>query len=158
MAQGSKQPSPLDLLHRASQRADNLFAQHIGGALLTPRQFAVLKAVAEVDGLSQTAIMAATGIDRSTTAELVRRLVSNGLLQRRRTRHDARLYAVRLTTKGRQALAAGEPAARATDAALLSSIPQSQRPAFLDALASLTGNQPAQASPKPPPTAVRRRG
>src|SRR2546421_4133150 len=78
-------PSPLrsvlHLLHRAGQRADSLFAGLVDNAL-TPRQFAVLQAVAEADGLSQTGIMAATGIDRSSTADLVRRLVSHGWLQR----------------------------------------------------------------------------
>jgi hypothetical protein len=56
------------LLHRAGQRADSLFAGGVGD-ILTPRQFAVLQAVAEADGLSQTGIMAATGIDRSSTAD-----------------------------------------------------------------------------------------
>ena len=155
MRQGSKhQGSPLDLLHRASQRADNLFVQHIGNAQLTPRQFAVLKAVAEADGLSQTAIMTATGIDRSTTAELARRLVTNGLLQRRRTRRDARLYSVRLTAKGRQAITAGSPAARATDAALLSSLTQQQQSAFLEALLLVAAGE----APPAKPTARRRKG
>ncbi len=162
MAQGSKQPfSPLDLLHRASQRADNLFAQHGGNAQLTPRQFAVLKAVSAADGLSQTAIMSATGIDRSTTAELVRRLVTNGLLQRRRTRRDARLYAVRLTAKGRQAFTAGEPAARAADETLLSSLAPQHRSAFLEALAQMATDQVGHEPPKPEPSTrkgSRRRG
>lgn len=151
MPQGSSRQrlSPLDLLHRASQRADGLFARHIGSVPLTPRQFAVLKAVAEADGLSQTAIMSVTGIDRSTTAELVRRLVTSGLLQRRRSRRDARLYSVRLTGRGRHALNVGDLAARAADAALLAAIPASQRPAFLEALAAITGGGPSGASPKP---------
>ena len=59
--------SVLHLLHRAGQRADGLFARHAGIAL-TPRQFIILQAVAEGDGLSQTDIMAATGIDRSSIA------------------------------------------------------------------------------------------
>ena len=87
MAQGAKSlSSPLHLLHRASQRADSLFARNVGATAPTPRQFAVLQAVSHQSGLSQTDIMAATGIDRSSTAELVRRLVSNGCLQRRRTK------------------------------------------------------------------------
>jgi hypothetical protein len=77
-ARSSPLQSPLHLLHRASQRADSLFSGHAGNSL-TPRQFVVLQAVAEADGLSQTGIMAATGIDRSSTADLVRRLVSHGL-------------------------------------------------------------------------------
>src|SRR5262249_60709714 len=97
--------SPLHLLHRAGQRADQLFARHVGDYGFTPRQFAVLKAVADADGLSQTAIMIATGIDRSGTAELVRRLGLHGLLTPRRTRKDARGYAVRLRPAGRNRLA-----------------------------------------------------
>ena len=133
-APSSPLQSVLHLLHRAGQRADGLFAHHIGGEL-TPRQFAVLQAVAEADGVSQTGIMAATGIDRSSTAALVRRLISDGLLRRRRTKRDARLYAVRLTEEGRHILSRGGSATRATDEELLSSVPPAQRAAFLNALA-----------------------
>jgi DNA-binding MarR family transcriptional regulator len=138
MEQGRKAPSSLlHLLRRAGQRADSLFARNIGAAHLTPRQFSVLQAVSEADGLSQTAIMAATGIDRSSTADLVSRLVSNGCLRRRRTRHDARLYAVRLTSRGRQVLALGKPAARAADEAVLAVLAPAQRLALLEALATI---------------------
>jgi MarR family transcriptional regulator, temperature-dependent positive regulator of motility len=138
MARGSTRlSSPLHLLHRAGQRADSLFAQHVGNHAFTPRQFTVLQAVANADGLSQTAIMQATGIDRSGTAELVRRLVSSGLLQRRRTKEDARVYAVRLTPQGRKMLAIGERAARAAGIQLLASIPSRQRAAFITALGSI---------------------
>jgi DNA-binding MarR family transcriptional regulator len=126
--------SPIHLLHRASQRADGLFASHVRAIELTPRQFAVLQAVAENNGLSQTDIMAATGIDRSSTAELVRRLVTNGSLQRRRTRRDARVYAVRITPSGRHLLGVGAPAVWAAEEALLRPIPKAQRSAFLNAL------------------------
>jgi DNA-binding MarR family transcriptional regulator len=101
MAQDAKASSLLELLHRASQRADTHFARNVGKNGVTPRQFAVLRAVSAANGLSQIDIMAATGIDRSSTADLVRRLVSSGCLQRRRTKRDARVYAVRLTSMGR---------------------------------------------------------
>jgi DNA-binding MarR family transcriptional regulator len=133
-------PSPLQsalhLLHRAGQRADGLFSGRVGNSL-TPRQFAVLQAVAEADGLSQTGIMAATGIDRSSTADLVRRLVSHGWLQRRRTRRDARVYAVRLTSEGRHAWTQAAPAMRATEETLLSFLAPAERLAFLRALATI---------------------
>jgi DNA-binding MarR family transcriptional regulator len=136
MAQGGKGPgtSLVDLLHRASQRADGLFTRNAREHRLTPRQFAVLTAVAGREGLSQTAVMAATGNDRSSTADLVRRLVVQGMLQRKRTRKDARLYAIRLTPKGEGMLAAGEPAAQATDRALLALVPTQQRGALFEAL------------------------
>ncbi len=130
----SKPPSALHLLHRAGQCADELFAIQIGQSDLTPRQFVVLKAVAASDEPSQTTLVEKTGIDRSTLADIVRRLVAKGLLQRKRTRRDARMYAVRLTDKGLAALKSADPVARVTDERLLSALPPSQREAFIDAL------------------------
>src|SRR6478672_8085566 len=133
--------SILHLLHRASQRADALFARRVTGSDLSPRQLAVLQAVAHQDGLSQTDIMNATGIDRSSTAELVRRLVSSGSLQRRRTRRDARLYAIRITGAGRKLLAIGGPAARAAEEKLLLPLPAAEKLAFQRALSLITTSQ-----------------
>lgn len=133
-ASQSKPPSAIHLLHRAGQCADELFAIQVGHSDLTPRQFVVMKAVASSDEPSQTTLVEKTGIDRSTLADIVRRLVTKGLLQRKRTRRDARMYAVRLTDKGLAALKAAEPAARTTDERLLAALPAAQRDAFLDAL------------------------
>ena len=126
--------SALHLLHRAGQCADELFTIHLGQSDLTPRQFAVLAAVSNSDEPSQTTLVEMTGIDRSTLAEIVRRLVSRGLLARRRTRQDARMYAVRLTADGQAVLKKAEPAAKATDTRLLSAIPQGERQVFIQAL------------------------
>jgi DNA-binding MarR family transcriptional regulator len=127
-------PSPLHLLHRAGQRADELFAVSLGDSDITARQFAVLQSVASHDAPSQTLLVEDTGIDRSTLADIVRRLAEKGLVQRRRTRHDARRYAVRLTDKGQAALKAVQPAATSTEEQLLSAVPQPEREAFLDDL------------------------
>src|SRR6185436_16340595 len=126
--------SPIHLLHRASQRADGLFARQIRLSDLTPRQFIVLQAVAHKNGLSQTDIMAVTGIDRSSTAELVRTLVTNGWLKRRRTRRDARVYAVRITSSGRQMLETGMSATRAAEDELLLPVSEKQRLILMDLL------------------------
>lgn len=133
-ASETKPTSALHLLHRAGQCADELFAIQIGQSDLTPRQFAVMRAVASSEEPSQTTLVEKTGIDRSTLADIVRRLVSKGLLQRKRTRRDARMYAVRLTDRGAAALKAAEPAARTTDERLLAALPAAQRDVFLDAL------------------------
>ena len=126
--------SALHLLHRAGQRADELFAVQVGQSDLTPRQFVVLKAVQASDEPSQTALVEKTGIDRSTLADIVRRLVAKGLLSRKRTRQDARMYAVKLTDRGAAAIKAAEPAARATDERLLSTLTANQRETFVEAL------------------------
>ncbi len=136
--------SALHLLHRAGQCADELFAANVGLNDLTPRQFAVLKAVTAVEEPSQTTLVEMTGIDRSTLADIVRRLVDKGLLQRKRTRRDARMYAVRLTDKGHATLRSAEPAAQATDERLLSALPQRERQAFLDALSRIIQTIPPE--------------
>jgi DNA-binding MarR family transcriptional regulator len=102
--------SALHLLHRAGQCAEVLFTNETGKADLTPRQYAILASVAQNPDISQTGLVEQTGVDRSTLADIVRRLVKKGLLQRKRTRRDARMYAVRLT-KGQAALSAIKPAA-----------------------------------------------
>jgi DNA-binding MarR family transcriptional regulator len=129
--------SALHLLHRAGQCADELFAFSVGEVGLTPRQFAVMLAIQSSDEPSQTTLVERTGIDRSTMADIVRRLTSRGLVQRRRTRRDARRYAVRLTEKGESALRLAEPAARTTDERLLAALSPTQRDTFLRSLSRI---------------------
>jgi DNA-binding MarR family transcriptional regulator len=128
----------LHLLHRASQVADAAFMRQLPPeADLTPRQLAVLEAVAANSGLSQTDIMAATGIDRSSIAELVKRLIKHGCLRRRRSSRDARLYAVTLTLAGRKLVKIGAPAARASQDELLARFSGSERQVFLSVLSAM---------------------
>jgi DNA-binding MarR family transcriptional regulator len=129
--------SPIHLLHRAGQCADEVFGAEIREADLTPRQLTVLSAVAGDEGASQTKLVWATGIDRSTLADIVRRLTGKRLLQRRRTREDARAYAVRLTDEGRRVLGVASPVLRRVDERILSALPDRQREAFIAALVSI---------------------
>ena len=126
--------SLLHLLHRAGQCADELFASNMGQSSLTPRQFEVLRAVSHSDEPSQTHLVEMTGVDRSTLADIVRRLVERGLLARQRTRRDARTYAVTITEEGRQVLAASEPIAYKTNERLLAGLTNGEREALVSAL------------------------
>ena len=104
---------------------------------LTPRQYAILASVSHNPDISQTGLVDQTGVDRSTLADIVRRLVKKGLLQRKRTRRDARMYAVRLTQKGQSALTAAKPAAARVDQRLLSALRADQRGSFIEALGEI---------------------
>lgn len=126
--------SPLHLLHRAGQCAAEMFQIEAGGDDLTPRQYAVLLTVGQNEGLNQTQLVELTGIDRSTLADIVRRMLKKGLLQRRRTRDDARAYAVKLTDQGARILKSHDPQARRVDDRILSSLPNAQRDRFLQDL------------------------
>ena len=65
-----------------------------------PRQFLVLANIDKRGGSSQTTLVERTGIDRSTMADIVRRLLRKGYVQRRRMRKDARTYSVTITARG----------------------------------------------------------
>jgi len=133
--------SPHHLLKRAAQHAANIYASNSGRAGLTQRQYTLLQAVDHNEGASQSDLVRLTGIDRSTLADLVARLIAQGFLQRRRTREDGRTNSVRLTASGRRMLKAAEPSAGDVDKQLLAAIPARYRKGFLEGLtilASLT--------------------
>jgi MarR family transcriptional regulator, temperature-dependent positive regulator of motility len=134
---GPLDASALHLLHRAGQCAEVLFTNEAAKADLTPRQFAVLVCVAQNPDVSQTGLVEQTGVDRSTLADVVRRLVKKGLLQRKRTRRDARMYAVRLTAKGQNMLNSVKPLASKVDQRILSVLRSDQRGGFIDSLGEI---------------------
>lgn len=129
--------SAIHLLHRAGQCAADVYQHEMAGQDLTPRQFAILVAVAENEGLSQTRLVERTGIDRSTLADIVRRMLKKGLLQRRRTKDDARAYAVKLTDEGSRVLGTAKPRVSRVDEKLLAALPESDRTRFLQDLSRI---------------------
>ncbi|MEN6541597.1 MarR family winged helix-turn-helix transcriptional regulator [Parvibaculum sp.] len=125
------------LLRRAQQFAYDQFVQQMGNGAITPRQFIVLFAVNEEEGLSQTDLVNRTGIDRSTLADMISRMIKNGLLARKRTAEDARANAVRLTAAGRRALTTTLPRALAAEKALLDLLPKTVQADLLKGLGHL---------------------
>ena len=134
MAGGKLERSPIHLLHRAGQCASDIFQGEMVAGDLTPRQYAVLVAVSLNEGVSQTLLVEKTGVDRSTLADIVRRMLKKGLLQRRRTKEDARAYSVKLTDEGWKVLKAADPLARRVDDRILGVLPGAQRERFLQDL------------------------
>lgn len=126
--------SPLHLLHRANQCATGMFHLLAVEHGLTARQFEVLLAISQNEGLSQTDLVEKTGIDRSTMADMTQRLLRKGLLQRRRSRHDARAYPVKLTDEGKRIVKSAEPIALDVDDRLLATLPPQKAEDFVDSL------------------------
>ena len=126
--------SPSHLLHRALQLALDIYAEETGTGALTQRQFAVLSAVMAKEGCTQSELVRATGIDRSTLAELVARLIGKDLLARERSTLDARANTVRLTDAGRAAVQEAAPKVAQADARILALMPGAKRDAFLKTL------------------------
>lgn len=79
------------------------------GCKLTWSQLKVMRALRDHEGQSQTFIVGETDVDRSTLADVMRRLLREHMITRRRTKEDARAYAVKLTAEGMRALVEEEP-------------------------------------------------
>ena len=135
--------SPSHLMHRVLQLALDIYSEETGPGGLTQRQFAVLEAVSHRSGLTQTDLVRATGIDRSTLADLVSRMTVKGLLDRERSTIDARAKAVSLSAEGQAALEAARPKVEAADKRLLALLPKGKRDGFLALLAELAGEADA---------------
>ena len=103
--------APSHLIRRCQQFYGDLYAREAGGKELTKQQFTLLCALEQNDGTSQTALVEITGIDRSTLAEMVRRMLEKGLLSRERTEEDQRANAVAISPAGRKALRGARNAA-----------------------------------------------
>jgi MarR family transcriptional regulator, temperature-dependent positive regulator of motility len=122
------------LLKRAVQYSIHVYMNEAGKSGLTHRQFTVLMAADAHDGRSQTELVKMTGIDRSTLADLVARLMAQGYLQRRRTKDDARTNAIRLTPIGKKMLKQAQAGAEEVDRHLLSLMPSADRKTLLESL------------------------
>lgn len=127
------------LLKRAVQYSIHLYMNEAGQSGLTHRQFTVLMAADAHDGRSQTELVQMTGIDRSTLADLVARLLAQGYLQRKRSKDDARTNAIRLTPIGKKMLKQAQSGAEEVDRQLLAVLPVAERKSLLEALTALAG-------------------
>jgi DNA-binding MarR family transcriptional regulator len=125
------------LLRRCVQYANDLFSHEPGASELTKQQFTVLSAVEQNEGMSQTDLVSITGIDRSTLAEMIRRMIERGLLDRERTEADQRANAVHIAAAGRKALRGAKTANERVERNLLAALPSSDRAKFVRMLATV---------------------
>jgi MarR family transcriptional regulator, temperature-dependent positive regulator of motility len=136
---GALGDSPSHLFHRVAQCIKEIFDAEQRNLSLTPRQTSVLSTIAQNEGLSQNELVDLTGVDRSTIADIVRRLHKKGLVQRRRTREDARAYAVKLTDEGWQMVRAAGPLMERVDERVLRPLGVKERAKLIASLKAIVG-------------------
>lgn len=130
--------SPAHLMHRALQLAQDIYARDVGKDGLTQRQYALLAAVEAGAGRAQAELVRATGIDRSTLADLAARMQTRGLVLREKSPEDARALTITLTEEGRARLDEARPRVAAADRRILAMLPRKRRDGFLKTLAELS--------------------
>lgn len=125
-------------LKRAQVRVANRFAGALGRFDLTENGFGILVLIAENPGLSQAALGAELGIDRSTMVGSLDRLQKRGLIRREPHPRDRRVHAVFLTEAGFALLMEMRPALEAFEGGIAAALPEGARdllPTWLNALA-----------------------
>ena len=137
------------LLHRAQQVAANRSAAALRAAGITLRQFSVLSVIAEEEGVSQSHLVRATGIDRSTLADMAARMEKAKLIKRTVSKSDARAKSLSLMAAGRKALAQAAPGVLAADRMLMDSLPSTRRDGFLKTLTAFAHAAEEDAKPAP---------
>jgi len=130
------------LLRRAHFMAEELFAQEFTDVPLTPRQKAALITVYKNPGLNQNALADHLFMDRNTVAEMVRRLVTSGLLRRTRAQDDQRAYRLFLTPDGADLLNRVMPRDPLVEGRILEALPAEYRPLFIKCLRMLAESAP----------------
>jgi MarR family transcriptional regulator, lower aerobic nicotinate degradation pathway regulator len=138
------QRSVIHLLRRVDQCATQLYSTESADNDLTLRQLAILTAISRQEDLSQTDLVAITGIDRSTVAGIVSRLIRKGLLDRKRSPEDGRAYCVRLSKRGAKAIAGADRLYTRVEKKLLAGVPQAEASQFVSTLKTILSAHAAE--------------
>ena len=124
-------------LRRAQLATFQHFAATVGKAGITPGWFGLMVIVANNEGLSQTRLARALGIDGSTMVAMIDRLEENGWIRRQRSAIDRRSHALYLTGAGSQLLARLTPMVAAHEADLAQDLSADEKNTLLGLLAKI---------------------
>lgn len=114
------------LLRRAQQLHQALWIREVSSEVSSV-QFAALLVIRLRPGLSQAELCDELGLDRSTIADLVDRMVRRGLLARARSTEDRRRKVLTITEHGAATLDEINPGVERVDALLTETLAASER-------------------------------
>lgn len=140
---GSLALGPLpDLIGYNLRKAQVAVFQHFQAAItphdITPGQFGVLVMILENEGLSQSDLGTAVGIDRSTMVAVIDRLESRGLVVRAPSPNDRRSYALRLSPEGKKLMDELIPRIQKHDQSLVAALNAEEQARLIDYLQRIT--------------------
>ncbi len=129
------------LLAQVGAHAAAMFATRLSALGLAPAHAGILRVLAHAEGLSQRRLARQLEILPSRLVSLVDELESRGLVQRRDSDEDRRVYALYLTDQGRGTLAAIGRIAREHDAAMCAALSSDERRLLADLLRRIADQQ-----------------
>lgn len=109
---------------------------------LQPRDYMVMMILREEGGMSQQALGARAGMDRTTTMMAAQSLEQAGLLARADDPADRRVYRLSLTPAGRQMVGSLERRVRAAEQEVLAPLDKEDRASLVQLLRTALGLDP----------------
>jgi DNA-binding MarR family transcriptional regulator len=126
------------LIRRLHQIYCGLFYEDCGAATITPLQYGMLTVLSErPDGCDIGALAFQLGTDRSSTADVARRLAGRGYLKQDIAKDDRRKVVSRITEKGRAFVKQVDPLSFRSQDRLLEPLSLEHRRVFMDVLKTL---------------------
>ncbi|SDV48839.1 MarR family winged helix-turn-helix transcriptional regulator [Chitinasiproducens palmae] len=122
------------LIRRLHQIHVALFMEECAPEGITPVQYSLLTALAQLGPSEQVVLSRAVGLDRANTADVIIRLAQRKLLQSRVSRTDRRKKVAELTEIGRAVLARLETRVARAHERTIAALPAEARETFLDYL------------------------
>lgn len=130
--------APGHLLRRNHQRSYELFTQLVGSDV-TRQQIALLIALKQAPGASQSDLVHLTGFDKSTLKEMLGRMVAKKWVERERDPQDSRAWKIHISTAGKALLDERLSHVQAVQEEILAPLSDELRPVFLRCLRILIG-------------------
>jgi DNA-binding MarR family transcriptional regulator len=115
------------LLAQVGAHAAAKFAERLSGLNLVPAQAGTLRLINTNSGISQQALASLLGLPASRLVVLLDELEQRGVLERRDSPDDRRVYALHLTRKGTEMLEAVGRIAREHDDAVCAALTAEER-------------------------------
>jgi DNA-binding MarR family transcriptional regulator len=139
---------PGHYIRRLQQIAVAVFLHETEKHGLTPVQYSALQGIANSPGVDQRTLARTIGFDTSTTASVIDRLESRGLVLRNASPSDKRVRLLTLTDEGRTLLAGVIPSMLRAQERMLDPLPEADRVEFMRMLRTLvTANNDLSRAP-----------
>jgi DNA-binding MarR family transcriptional regulator len=129
------------LLAQIGGHAAAKFAERLSALGLAPQHAGILRVIGAGSGLSQQALATTLSIQPSRLVLLVDELEEKGLVDRRDSRDDRRVYELHLTAKGRRALDSIARVAIEHDTAICAALNDAERAQIAQLLAKIAQEQ-----------------
>jgi DNA-binding MarR family transcriptional regulator len=119
------------LIRRLHQLHSALFLEETRDFNVTPVQYSLMTTLAELGEMTQNALTLEIGLERTSVAEVILRLQTRGLLERRQSPEDARVKLINLTRKGKILVVKMRPAVQRAHDRTICQLPKDEQEQFL---------------------------